>query len=200
MDNYTLNKSYDQEATAVVTRPVSAGPDEVFVGGMTKNRDGLFWTIRRSRDDGLTWATVDSHQFVAKTGWNWARSLTVSPDGSVYAGGLLTYDKATKAHGGWVRVSRNGGQSWQNGAFPVSRQITMRALAADNAGNVLAFGYWGDARETYVSADGGVTWQVTDVPGGLPAVDASSGRVFTLAYAQDAGGIWHFLIRERVAP
>lgn len=197
VDNHTLNKAYDQEASAVVTRSVAVGQDEVFVGGMTKDRSGLHWTLRRSRDGGLTWTTVDSYQHVLKSGWNWAHSVTVGPDGSVYAGGTMTYDKGTSAYGGWVRVSRDGGQTWQNGSFPVSR--IAGGLAADNAGNAFALGYWGDARETYVSNDGGLTWQIADIPGGSPATDAS-GRVFTQCHALDAGGSAHFLIRELDAP
>jgi Beta-propeller repeat len=78
----------------------------VFVAGYVKD----IWTVRRSKDGGATWSTVDSFRLV-KGSNSRAQGIAFDSDGSVYVVGSTTLNRFVGD--AWlVRRSDNGGVSW----------------------------------------------------------------------------------------
>lgn len=104
--------------------------------------------------------------------------------------------------GAGVWLSRDGGASWaQADGLPPLAEVGALAVAADRAGLV----YVGGRQLVFVSADGGVTWTASELPGASGLVRAllvdarvgetalaadEAGRLFR---SDDAGRRWQFV-------
>lgn len=78
--------------------------------------NGDLWPVRRSRNGGAAWTTVDTFQESANT-YSEARGITVSPSGAIYVCGhagqvSVIKGKKTTVNNWVVRRSLDGGTTW----------------------------------------------------------------------------------------
>lgn len=181
------------------------------------------WVVRRSRDGGATWATVDSFLFVQKNVINNATAYSVGADssGDVYVVGTAGSNEGNVQH--WiVRRSTDGGNSWSTvddfapsaGAIPYPSP-TPRALGSDANGNLFVAGTVrlgpSNATETKTvqwlvreSQGGTGSWQTVDTFQYVSGEDSqaytltcdSSGHTYVAGYGTDASGVSHWLVRK----
>lgn len=120
---------------------------------------GLF----RTRNGGMSWEDVWSHQPVASIG---AVTIAASDNKIVWAGTGEGNPRNDASYGDGVWRSRNGGDTWQHMGLSGSFVITRILVDAHDPRTVLA-GALGDTfkdsmeRGVYRSADGGATWSKT---------------------------------------
>ena len=120
--------------------PKAAAIDQqgnLYLAGNAEISTGSFvtqWIVRRSVDGGQTWDTVDTLDNGGLSAS--AESLVVDASGKVFAAG--------RTSSGWlVRVSTNGGTDWTDSElydYPSGQAASVKCLAADADGNVLAIG------------------------------------------------------------
>jgi hypothetical protein len=166
----------------------------------------LRWLVRRSRDGGATWTTVDTYLGAtpARVGADAAGNLYVVGTSSLWL----------------VRKSSNGGDSWATvDTFTLDKKqgypSGARGFATDSHGNLFVIGY------AYAGSGKGNQWVVRENPGGTGgwrtvdtfqlvtgpdtvanAVAAdNSGHVFVAGYGNDAGNlISHWIVRKLSTP
>jgi len=147
-------------AQAVFCHPTAgvfaAGDVTVTVTKGNKTTTYRTWTVRRSRDGGATWATVDA--FPA----NNTLGIGADPAGNIYVVGQSSDEN-------WlVRKSSDGGTSWATAdSWRPSNHSGVQAagIAADSSGNVFVFGYSGPSPIGWIvreSRAGTGTWQTVD--------------------------------------
>jgi hypothetical protein len=127
------DKMISARAMTVAIRPVSSGIPDIYVGGWAATeREGYLWVVRRSRDGGTTWTTVDRF---ATGGGGVPVDLAVSPTvGSIYVVGRI-YEKLTRKTGQYVSLVRRGvttstgGIAWTD-VDRVIGNFTLRAVGA----------------------------------------------------------------------
>lgn len=189
----------------------------VFVVGRTavpaKHGSGVQqgWTVRRSRDGGATWATVD---FYSNAG-SLAKGVGADANGNIYVVGrdLVTYRE--HFYTTWlVRKSTDGGNSWvqaDNYGSPAAGQgAVATAFACDASGNLFVAGAIGTSATgnqwlVRESAGGTGSWQNVDTfqyaPGqyaeAVAVLGDSARNAFVAGQAHDAGGSLHWIIRKR---
>ena len=152
------------------------GYANVTSGTGKKTTTQAYWYVRRSLDQGTTWATVDA--YLGGT----ATCVGADPSGSLYAAG--------NNQGHWiVRKSSNGGSSWAtvDDFFPcVSRtqcsSAQAAAFAADTHGNLFVAG---SMRNT---STGKYTWVVRENLGGNGAWQTVDSYSLGAGYSSDASG------------
>lgn len=212
VDNPTLSGP-----ASIFVRPGSPGqPDEVLACGGG-------WTVRRSTDGGVSWATLNSPGGTYSS--QNASGVTVGPDGSIYVAGRTSKTTTTKTklgkkvvtttttEYGWLtRRSTNGGTTWADVDYVVNGQPSPN-LAVDAFGRIFVVGWTSVAPTTWLvrgSADGGVTWLTTDLylPAGATTSQAwgiasdALGNVCVIGDANANGAANSYLapIRRLAAP
>jgi hypothetical protein len=180
----------------------------VFVVGQTtipaKNRTGKLniWTVRRSRDGGVSWTTVDT---LVTDAFHESHAAGVGSDnqGNIYVVGQTQSGSGNMSWSWLVRKSTDGGNSWaqvDNYLPPKGYSSGANAVGCDSYGNVFVAGYNGTtgwvARE---SVGGTGTWNNTDTASGSPSaiVGNAFGNVFVAGSAYGAAGVQHWIIRKR---
>lgn len=171
----------------------------VFAVGTGQTTSGLYrLLIRKSSDQGKTWATVDDYAY--GMGANSGSAITVDLKGNIYAfgegagvNGLSTW---------FTRKSSDHGATWatvDDYVYPGSVSATPYGAGVDLAGNVYSVGGTRDSAgvQHYLvrkSSDGGATWStVDDVTYGVsPTVTPaygfaadSIGGIYTVGEARD---------------
>jgi hypothetical protein len=149
--------------TTVDTVPTSAGITwadgigffgnaGVIVVGQLRGMYYSFWTVRRSTDNGATWATAD--YLGTADGWTgWlggvAEEVAVDGQGTIYVVGAGTYQgsknrNATPVNLWLVRCSTNSGVTWTTvDSFSYGSGTTPHAtgVTVDHSGNLFVSGY-----------------------------------------------------------
>lgn len=107
------------------------------VGNLTETKTTQ-WSVLRSRDSGATWQRVDAWGTSKFNGGAYARAITADGAGNIYVAG---YD-AMGVPAWYVRLSRDGGNTWQTILTEYTAGDYNRAddIAADPAGNVYVVG------------------------------------------------------------
>ena len=97
----------DARPQAVAIRAVPDGSPEIYVGGTAgTQRNRSLWVVRRSKDAGASWTTVD--QWDSQDMGGGLSDLAVSPDGgAVYAVGRI-YESLSRKTGQFVGLVRRG--------------------------------------------------------------------------------------------
>jgi hypothetical protein len=164
------------------------------------------WTVRRSRDGGTTWATVDTILDVGSR----ANSVGVDAAGNIYVAGRDYVSYKGGGYNTWlVRRSTDSGNSWVQvddyGSSAMNALAT--AFACDAFGNVFVAGTcYTSAKGTQwlvrESVGGTGNWQSVDTfeygsgQAGVSAVIGDSyGNVFVAGQAS-AGGVLHWIVRK----
>ena len=120
------------------------------------------WFVRRSLDDGATWATVDAYQASSGSAAQ-ARGIGTDAQGNLYVVGFADVPNKSLSISHWqVRKSANGGNSWStvDDFVPLADQLAL-GFAADATGNLFVTGW--------TSAGAGVGpyyWLVRESAGG----------------------------------
>jgi hypothetical protein len=193
----------------------------IFVVGRMGDSQRDVWTVRRSTDGGVTWATVDSFQDSAKT-YSEARGIAVSGSGAIYVCGRAAQVVKGRTVNNWVvRRSVDGGATWTTvdrfGAEPAPSGIgstTATAITISPSGKVYVAGQTPDPSRIVVrmgttSSKGAMSWVTIDdyqAGAGLPASPQGmtsdiSGNIFTSGNAEvDSSGITRFLTRKLSNP
>jgi hypothetical protein len=163
----------------------------LFVVGYRNSGGWWTWTVRRSRDGGATWSTVDSGPEPGAVE-GYANGITSDGAGNVYVVGRS---------GGWtVRSSSNGGDTWQTVyAGDPTYPAGATDIVVDRTGSLwITGGYNGGWAALRRDASG--VWQPMDFlgPAGDPtgplsqgeavAVDRA-GNVFVTGWIRDAIGL-----------
>ncbi len=171
-------------------------------GYVTDNRGQTRWLVRRGRDGGSAWATMD--EFTLPGGqMAMAKCLTVDSQGGLYVAGYgdkpIAADSPTRAQHWLVRQSRDGGQTWST-IDTYSRGLDTRAAAilSTSEGLLVAGSARGADREPserwlvrkgVEDASGDFSWETVDAyaPQGLD--DSGQGRLSDVhGLGQDAQG------------
>ncbi len=214
VDPYSLDSSglskpdriISARAMTVAIRPMAGGIPEIWVAGWaTTQRDGYLWVVRRSRDGGTTWTTMDRF---ATGGGGVPVDLAVSPtDGSIYAVGRI-YETLTRKTGQYVSLVRRGvttstgGIAWTNVDRVIANpnSVSLRAVTVDGYGRVFAAGhdYNNGGWLVRASIDGVAPYVTTDVfaPGSPSAVVADPANNVFVAGRGGSGAI----VRRLAAP
>jgi hypothetical protein len=158
--------------------------------------------VRKSIDNGATWATVDSYKPFA---WWHGRAMTVDPSDHLYVIG----DSANQScH---IRKSTTGGASWTTLNLQVGGNCYPVSITSDLAGRIYVFyiHYTAAGTPPYrkyvkVSADGGATWTTIDDPmseevtlsfqGDLLA--HPGGGIYLMGSAPDTDGVHNWLVKR----
>jgi hypothetical protein len=176
----------------------------------------LRWVVRRSRDGGASWTTVDSllNATAIRGGADAAGNLYVV--GNTLCGAQYPHSSPSV----WlVRKSSNGGDTWTtvDSFAPGEPQQGFGALpkdfAADAQGNLFVAGYLGStAGSQWVVREnpGGTgSWRTVDTfqlaagSGGTQATAVaanSAGQVFVVGYGYDTANTSHWIVRELSTP
>jgi hypothetical protein len=199
------DRIHDGRPMAITIRPMTVGLPEIFVGGRAAiQRSGFLWVVRRSRDGGTTWSTIDQFPS-ADIG---PMDLAISPtDGSIYVVGRI-YETLTRKTGQYVSLVRRGvttstgGIAWTNvdRAIANPNSVSLRAVTVDGYGRVFAAGhdYNNYGWLVRASIDGVAPYVTTDVfaPGSPSAVVADPANNVFVAGRGGSGAI----IRRLAAP
>lgn len=176
-------------ATAISVRPGAAGqPDEVVVCGGG-------WSVRRSVDGGVTWATVGSPSG-AYASQN-TTGVTFGQDGSLYVVGRTSKTLTTKTvvgkkvvttttteFGLLTRRSGNGGATWMDADYLANGWPLN--VTVDAFGRVFVIGFMNTSPNTWLvrgSIDGGASWVSSD-----PYLNEGTTRAQAMAAASDQFG------------
>jgi hypothetical protein len=154
----------------------------VFVAGRVANAQNgsATWTVRRSQNQGATWATVDAYQETAGLN-SGAEGIAITSGGTIYVAGYARGFTAAKGKSGkgtysdyWVvRRSTNGGSTWANVDKSTSADgsfLSPTGLTTDAAGSVWVCGYTGTStapnqlivRKGTPGSNGTVAWTASD--------------------------------------
>ncbi len=153
-------------------RPGAPGQaDEILVCGRVS---GL-WTVRRSVNDGASWATVDSYAADMQLGYS---GVTTAPDGSIYVVGRVARTISTQTvvkkkivvtttteYGWLIRKSANRGASWSNVDYLANGWPGNAPITVDAFGRIFVVGFDNATTQSWLvraSSDGGATWVTTD--------------------------------------
>ena len=164
-------KSFATQAHAVAFN----GNDVLVVGRVDSGSGGL-WTVRRSIDNGVTWATVDTFAD-GKGAWlSEAMGIAVNPTTrAIYVSGWASQPLKSGTVYNWVvRRSLNGGTTWttvdrfgaQAGAFDTIT-VMAKGVTVAPSGTVFVVGTTPPPRKLMVrmgttSSTGVMTWVVSD--------------------------------------
>jgi hypothetical protein len=162
------------------------------------------WLVRRSRDGGATWATVDVYQYNSYL--TTAVGVVTTPAGVFVAGfGGLHW---------FVRKSTDGGQTWSianDFLYPNASGSGLNGFTADSAGNLYACGIVSVTTVTRKSSttqsylvvrkgiNGGTTWQTVDAfpnPGNPFFGQGMESDALGNIYAAGKGANGHWLVRR----
>lgn len=195
-------------------------PAGVFVIGNTGTAPLGF--VRKSTDGGKTWATVDDYTASGVSGK--LQAICADSQGNLYTGGFAnittgTGKKAVTTYNWIIRKGTNGGTRWTTLAIvPISgfSAGNVSSLTFDALGNMYAAGWLepslvsGPGNWTVLkSADGGVTWQVSDLfrfsaEGNINAAWSLAADAFGNLYAAGTatgnGSPWQWVVRNQLAP
>jgi hypothetical protein len=179
---------------------------------VSKKSNSQAWIVRRSLNDGATWATVDTYQ--PSSGYNAvAYAAGADAHGNIYAVGRAFIPNRSSSIGHWqVRKSANGGASWTTvddyALFTSGNQVAL-GFATDSNGNLFATG-WASAG----TGTGPYCWIVRESVGGTgpwTTVDNfsyasgamahsiaadNSGNVFVGGQGTPAAGPVHWMVRK----
>ena len=177
-------------ATSVFTRVDKVGPrsmatyahavafngTDILVVGRVDSGSGGLWTVRRSIDNGVTWATVDTFAD-GKGAWlSEAMGIAVNPrTGAIYVSGWASQPVKNRTVYNWVvRRSLNRGTTWttvdrfgaQAGAFDTIT-VQARGVTVAPSDTVFVVGVTPPPRKLMVrkgttSSTGVMTWVVSD--------------------------------------
>ena len=205
----TFSPSGSGNAMGVFCHPTAG----IFVAGNAKSSGTTpynIWVVRRSRDSGATWATVDAYQLDSTQG-STAKSIAADAAGNLYVVGPAT--KSGYNHS-IIRKSTNGGSVWKTADdfHPTATEDEFpEQISADPRGNLYVIGC---SRISYVQHwlvrknPGAVgAWQTVDDFNYAPNKNAdaygiatdNAGNVFVAGYGLDATNVQHWLVR-RLAP
>lgn len=177
-------------------RGIATRGKRVYAVGNAGDGTQGYWIVRRSKDNGKTWKTVDE---VAK---GQARGVATDPrNGHVYAVGFVRPDP-TSDDGSWVvRGSADGGDTWTtvDNVVPTAPDppVIVNRIAVDGSGNISVVGYKGTSSGPHSgvlrrSADGGATWTTIDFAGPMvfsnTVLATKDGQVFVGGTSEVAGG------------
>ena len=177
----------------------------VLVSGFTMNNKGQqVWTVRRSIDQGITWATVDSLGAPSA-----ARAMAVTSMGGIF---VVGDSQSSKGIVSWVvRESRDGGATWKTvDTFSYGSQVRAWSVGSDLQGNVYVGGSAGPhwlVRKGVLSAIGTWTWSTSDdfasssytcLAYPHAVLGDSVGQVFITGEVLDAACNSHWIIRKLV--
>ena len=209
----------DVRGTTVADIEVDAAGNIYLAGSYRPaGSDGEYWFVRRSRDSGRTWGTVDT---VGLGGANTVQGLTIDAAGNIYAVGEAEGAVASSSNSrNWlVRRSTDGGNTWATvdafvptdgpSDFSVARGVfvhpTAGVFVAGTASLPPGEGDVGvNAWIVRQSPDGGAgTWVTVDSykPTEYGA-DASSlgadaaGNLYAVGEAIDSAGFRHWVVRK----
>ncbi len=179
----------------------------IYVAGSVVTLSGLqagidHWLVRRSRDGGATWATVDVYQY---NGYSTAAIGVVSTPAGVFVAGF----------GGlhWiVQKSTDDGQTWSianDFLYPNASGSGMSGFTSDSMGNLYACGLVSVTTVTKKSSttqynmvvrkgtNGGASWQTVDTfPNpGTPYFELGSDALGNI-YVVGKGPNGHWLVRK----
>lgn len=186
--SWPLVDNFLQDSASVCNATAYSPSGDVFVVGQALGPNGSRrWLVRRSADQGQTWATVDDFNGI------WASTVAASSSIILVSGRGGTMQIVDKP---WTtRLSTDGGSTWSTkDVFQLGPGIGgwPKAAAIDKQGNLYVAGNAEIPSSSYItqwivrrSVDGGQTWETVDTldNGGLSAsaeslvVDAS-GKVF----------------------
>jgi len=192
--------------TCAAVHFTSAQPGSPFAVGRIEGK----WTVMRSRDAGLSWQTVDS--WGTKSGDAVAIAITSDSSGRLFVGGQGRPKSGD--HARWyVRVSSNGGDTWQDLGLPflsLSLDHAVNALALDHANNLWIMGNqaWNLANQQGVA----LRWNLQTGWAAAPlfpyattaskslvagaTTDPVSGNVYATGGYVDPAGFWHGTVLE----
>ena len=215
VDAYQYASGQRSQSSDVAADPTTG---RLYAAGYGTDASGTGrWIVRRSADGGATWATVDDYAYPGALG-NSAGSVAVSASGEVFAFGSCRLSAGGTGIRWVVRKSADGGGTWStvdDHGFPGGSNVNPWKIAADGAGGVYAVGnvFLADSSKSSSSrwvvrrsADGGATWQTTDLfqsAAGKGAfaravcVDGATGAVF-VAGTDDSTTPSRWLIRKSV--
>lgn len=115
----------------------------VYAVGYGYSGKGAVWIVRKSADDGQTWANVDEFQ-LAPDLISWARTVAIDDGGNVYVGGTAK----DQADGHWlVKMSSDQGNTWtivDDFQLKPKNGATVRGIGFDATGNVFSVGMASD--------------------------------------------------------
>jgi hypothetical protein len=177
----------------------------IFVSGSARDASGVRnWIVRKSSDQGQTWATVDQLATAASQG---PFSILAASDGTIYAAGyqIVKSGTVTKTH--WlVRKSADVGATWATVDDLTADQSSFNAstmLEYAGAIYVLGQGYGlaGESTDGRMmirkSSDSGASWTtVLEQPSEDPsaycqatsaAADVATGAVYLAGYCNHRG-------------
>jgi len=187
VDDFQLNVGNTPASTfaqGLCVIPSGASAGIYAVGGDFDTAE--HWLVRKSRDGGKTWTTVDQFQY-GGVGSSYAAGVAGDHAGNVFVVGQGGSSLTTK--GRWiVRKSANGGTSWSiaDNFQPSPTEIGQAAaVGSDLAGNMYVVGqlYDGAANHSIIRSNAGGSWATVDSYQ-LVAGRSSSAHGF----ATDAGG------------
>jgi hypothetical protein len=203
------------QANAIGTHPSGS----VFVVGSAINRRGdnsANWTVRRTRDGGATWTTVDTLQS-EKPFSSAASGIAVDPAGVVYVCGRAQIAVKGLLKDYWVvRRSTDGGTTWSTvDKFSAGNNLpaVANSLAFTPAG-IFVCGFSGPLDESSpstwlvrrgsISPSGAITWSLSDSFQLAPEQTAraaaittdGAGSVFVSGRASDINGTSQLVTRR----
>lgn len=204
VDDYIHSIGLRNHPEAIVRDTVG----NVFIAGGANNLSMAGpWLIRKSANQGASWATVDTFEDPAG-GAGSARGLTVDGQGHV----LVVGESAVAGDGyhWFVRGTADQGQTWttRDEQPGVHTGMSATAVATTASGDVFAGGWIWDNGTYYRclvrrQLAGTNTWTTVDdhqqVFGGycwVRNVVAAKGKIFVSMQALDAAGTGHWIVRR----
>jgi len=194
----------------------AAGDDYVTITNKNKSTCiQTWWTVRRSRDGGATWATVEAFPGLIR-GMPASSAVGIGADraGNIYVVGQSNdaVINSTQAGDYWlVRKSTDGGTSWTTAdSWKLGNRIPSAAqgIAGDASGNVFVVGTGGTYWIVRESRAGTGTWQTVDnfhygsgaTPNAIVADDSGNVVVAGYGYIQthDVPIDTHWIVRKLI--
>jgi hypothetical protein len=181
-------------------RGVASAPNgSLYVAGELYNspNPGKRWLIRRSVDQGFTWTTVDSPEYLELGSCPSAGDIKVAGSGEVFAAG---YQHGNDVPFQWVvRKSQTGdANTWATvDALGTAGASEARSIAFDASGNVFVSGHVVNASNGSAvwtvrrSQNKGLTWTTVDsyqegnaLSAGAEGIANVSGTIYVAGYAR----------------
>jgi hypothetical protein len=202
--NLDYSSTGNTRATAFLTGPTGAG--YLYVGGYgTDGTSHKQWFVRRSSNNGTSWATAQTYQLSAGND-SQVYGMGQDPTGNIYAVGSASDGTNVR----WiVQKSTDNGANWSvvhNYLYPSGQASEAHAIASDSSGNLYVAGNATDSTGlkhwiVEYSTNGGTSWATSrDYPNTTYKAMAygitvdHNNNIYSCGTTYDSSGVQHWLM------